>query len=91
MKVFYFSYIILYSSSFFAQASLFIESRCAKTVVNKMFELMSKVRVDADAETQRFYRNLLIKKLDNSGIVVLLETIKLDMKLQLTNMLVAQV
>ncbi|WP_026706788.1 DUF4252 domain-containing protein [Flavobacterium frigidarium] len=67
-KFLFLTTIILYSSSFFAQASFdkYNDQDDIKTVVvnKKMFELMSKVRVDAsDAETQRYMT--LIKKLDN--------------------------
>lgn len=60
--------ILLYSSVFFAQASFdkYNDQDDVRTVVvnKKMFDLMSKVKVDAsDQETQKYMT--LIKKLDN--------------------------
>ncbi|NRT11146.1 DUF4252 domain-containing protein [Flavobacterium sp. 14A] len=60
--------VLLYSGSFFAQANFdkYNDQDDIKTVVvnKKMFDLMSKVKVDAsDVETQKYMA--LIKKLDN--------------------------
>ncbi|NRT15360.1 hypothetical protein HNP99_001707 [Flavobacterium sp. 28A] len=79
------SLLLLIASSFFAQASLDRfndQDNITAVVVNKkMFDLMSKVKVDAsDNETQQYMN--LIKKLDNLKVFTTTNTkAAADMKL----------